>query len=495
MQTAHVITFHKCGSNWFRRLFRDAAMTHGANITVAQPNADPINTPVDTGSERTLALYRTDTAETVMAGAAETDPVILCLRDPKDVLVSQYFSWKKTHENNSQIILKARAKLNELSQKRGQRYLVQKRLVPYCRAAGTWLPQIKAGRVILLKYEDLLSDFAGAMGPALAAAGFPLDAAGLAELEAKYSFSSVTRRAPGTEDTSNHYRKGIAGDWQNHFDARLSVLFDDRYGPLCDALGYARPEQDHVPTEPAEMPQDNPSEIIVVGFPKCGTTALMKALEADDRVTVLRAPGGSPEIAWPMIRDIAPAPEPGKILAHKFTAYIYNREALFHLRDAHPGGHIVLCIRDPKRALVSWHNMHRRIATEGRDTNHFAWKERDFYAECSLADYYQTYARPRLCYDAYLLDLLAIFPAERLTVLSQDALARNMDNITATLKKTARGTLLPIPEAEAGAEDTAHQGYADTALTPLPDQIDSELYRVQHRLQRIISMRNLHASL
>jgi len=25
MSTAHVVTFHKCASNWFRRLFRDAA--------------------------------------------------------------------------------------------------------------------------------------------------------------------------------------------------------------------------------------------------------------------------------------------------------------------------------------------------------------------------------------------------------------------------------------------------------------------------------------
>ncbi len=240
MQTVHVITFHKCGSNWFRRLFRDAAGTHGANIRVAQPNADPINTPVDTGAARTLALYRTDTAEAVLEAAAPDDPVILCLRDPKDVLISQYFSWKKTHENNSEVILRARAKLNELSPKLGQRYLVHKELLPYCKAVATWLPQIAAGRAHLLKYEDLLRDFAGAMGPALDLAGLPLDAAGLAALEAKYSFSSVTKRAPGTEDISNHYRKGVAGDWQNHFDNRLSELFDDRYGPLCDALGYAR---------------------------------------------------------------------------------------------------------------------------------------------------------------------------------------------------------------------------------------------------------------
>ncbi len=246
-------------------------------------------------------------------------------------------------------------------------------------------------------------------------------------------------------------------------------------------------------TESEQNPEPAPGGITVVGFPKCGTTALMKALEADDRVTVLRAPGGSPEIAWPMIRDLAGTAAPGRILAHKFTAYVYNREALFHLRDATPDARIVLCIRDPRRVLVSWHNMHRRIATEGHNTDHFAWKERDFYATCTLAAYYETYARTRLRHDSCLLDLLAIFPAGRLTVLSQDALARNMDNITASLVDAATGDLHPIPEA-ATPEDS-HQGYADTADIDLPDQIDSALYRVRLRLHRIIAQHNLHACL
>ena len=34
MTRCHVVTFHKYGSNWFRRLFREAATLNGANIAV-----------------------------------------------------------------------------------------------------------------------------------------------------------------------------------------------------------------------------------------------------------------------------------------------------------------------------------------------------------------------------------------------------------------------------------------------------------------------------
>ena len=500
MTTTHVVTFHKCGSNWFRRLFRDAAGTHGANIDVSKPNTDPINTPVATGSDTTLALYRTDTAETVLSRAAAEDTVILCLRDPKDVLISQYFSWKKTHAINSSIILDAREKLNALSMKLGQRFLVHKELLPFCKAIETWQEQIAAGRVVLLKYEDLLDDFAATMGPALQAAGIPLDADGLADLEAKYSFSAVTRRAPGTEDTSNHYRKGVAGDWRNYFDARLTKLFNARYGPLCQALGYepATAQANTLKEAPATPSRTRKSdtasrEIAVLGFPKCGTTALMRALESAEGIDVLRTPEMTLEIAWPAIRTMPRTARPGHILAHKFTAYVYNAEALTYLRDSNPDLHCVLCIRDPRKALVSWHNMHRRIATDGKTTGHFAWVEREFYATCDLTAYYKRFARDRLAYDRYLEELLKIVPAKRLTVVSQESMARNMNSIVAALKAAAQGnpgTIQDTPQDGAG-----HESFADRANIDLPPDIAAELAATHDRVLALVAENDIQSSL
>lgn len=240
MTTTHVVTFHKCGSNWFRRLFRDAAAAHNANIWINDPNDVPLNQPVTTGSSRTLAMHRLAKADDVLPHTGPDEPIVLCIRDPKDVLVSQYWSWKKTHVNNTQLILDTREVLKTLPQDEGVRYLVDGNLLVFCRTIVTWLDQLVSDRVHLLRYEDLLEDFHGTLGPALDILGLPLTAAELDELKGKYSFSNITKRAPGEEDRTNHYRKGVAGDWQNYFNDDLSERFNAQYGDLCDALGYSR---------------------------------------------------------------------------------------------------------------------------------------------------------------------------------------------------------------------------------------------------------------
>lgn len=246
MKRTHVVTFHKCGSNWFRRLFREAANANGANIEVTKPTSAEINTPVDRGADKTVSLHRTDIPDRVLAGAASGEPVLLCIRDPKDVLISQYWSWKNTHVNNTPKILEARDQLNALSLQDGLLYLTTETLLPFCSAIKTWEPQIREGSARLLKYEDLLEDFSGAMQIALEYARIPMLPQALDDMHEKYSFRSVTKREAGVEKTSSHYRKGVAGDWRNYFDEPLVSAFDLVYGDLCAALGYSRPSA--VPT-------------------------------------------------------------------------------------------------------------------------------------------------------------------------------------------------------------------------------------------------------
>lgn len=46
-------------------------------------------------------------------------------------------------------------------------------------------------------------------------------------------------REPGREDPRHHYRKGIAGDWRNHFTAAHVAYFERHYADLLTRLGYA----------------------------------------------------------------------------------------------------------------------------------------------------------------------------------------------------------------------------------------------------------------
>jgi hypothetical protein len=53
------------------------------------------------------------------------------------------------------------------------------------------------------------------------------------------SFKNLSKgRDAGSEKVTSHYRKGIAGDWKNHFTEKHKQLFKDRYGDLLVKLGY-----------------------------------------------------------------------------------------------------------------------------------------------------------------------------------------------------------------------------------------------------------------
>ena len=45
-------------------------------------------------------------------------------------------------------------------------------------------------------------------------------------------------RKQGQEDSHSHYRKGVAGDWKNHFTADHKAYFKEQYSGLLVKLGY-----------------------------------------------------------------------------------------------------------------------------------------------------------------------------------------------------------------------------------------------------------------
>lgn len=54
----------------------------------------------------------------------------------------------------------------------------------------------------------------------------------------KYSMRLQTGRAPGQENRASFIRKGVAGDWVNHFSREARECFDDRAGDALLSLGY-----------------------------------------------------------------------------------------------------------------------------------------------------------------------------------------------------------------------------------------------------------------
>lgn len=61
----------------------------------------------------------------------------------------------------------------------------------------------------------------------------------LDRIVSRHSFTRLTRgRKKGEEDVTSHYRKGEAGDWRNHFSDEIESAFKNRYQDLLETLGY-----------------------------------------------------------------------------------------------------------------------------------------------------------------------------------------------------------------------------------------------------------------
>jgi len=59
---------------------------------------------------------------------------------------------------------------------------------------------------------------------------------------ARNSFERKTWWRFGRENVKSHLRKGLAGDWKNHFCPRLKKLFKLHYGRILIQAGYEKDE-------------------------------------------------------------------------------------------------------------------------------------------------------------------------------------------------------------------------------------------------------------
>jgi hypothetical protein len=69
-------------------------------------------------------------------------------------------------------------------------------------------------------------------------ARWPLARSEFARIVEAHRFKRLTGRRRGSEDVTAHERKGIAGDWRNHFDPALTDAFKARFGQTLIRTGY-----------------------------------------------------------------------------------------------------------------------------------------------------------------------------------------------------------------------------------------------------------------
>ncbi len=227
-----ILSHHKCATNWLRGICRELTKRKLASVDIL--SEPPIGTPgAIHGIHIVLDVNAVYSPKSRIDTAAQ--PTVHFVRDPRDAFVSNYWSWLISHQNNNKMILDFREKAADLTVDEGLLLLVE--TFPMAKQLRTW-PNEMWAQVKTVKYEDMLSDFEATLKDMMASGGLSLSDKDAAEIRKITDFKRITGRTAGQEDVEHHFRKGVAGDWENYFTAPVKKVFFEKHGWLGEKLGY-----------------------------------------------------------------------------------------------------------------------------------------------------------------------------------------------------------------------------------------------------------------
>lgn len=162
----------------------------------------------------------------------------IIIRDLRDTLVSAYHSARYSHEVKTGFMAKWRWGLNRMDKEQGMLYMLETWLAWSGLVQRTWA---EAGEPFY-KVEDCLRDTPGFLARMFREDwGVTIQPELLRELAGRHSFAKLSGgRKSGEEDVKSHYRKGVAGDWREHFTPKITRRFKERFGEVLIMTGYEK---------------------------------------------------------------------------------------------------------------------------------------------------------------------------------------------------------------------------------------------------------------
>jgi hypothetical protein len=264
---------HKCASSWAGEICADVSRELGlrhAIVYEADPAGERIADYVARERIEFLNYANADIEQVKHLGSLRGFHVV---RDPRDVVVSAYFSHLHSHPTDEwPALIEHRQALEQLSEEDGL-ILEMKFRERQMQEMSTW--DYSRSDILELRMEDLVSRPYSAMLAAISflelvdpgdlvpirrvqwllwkavrrlewKAGLQLPirprsmpAERVLGIVWEHDFAKKSKgRAPGQEDPKSHYRKGVSGDWRNHFTTRHVQFFKELYNDVLLKLGY-----------------------------------------------------------------------------------------------------------------------------------------------------------------------------------------------------------------------------------------------------------------
>lgn len=265
----------KCASRWTLAVLRSICHDLRLRFDLVERDANSPETLNALARERGTGVLADSVSTPERARDLDFERGFHVIRDPRDIVVSTYFSHLYSHPTAAfPRVAEQRRRLETLPKSDGLSYLIEAR-GPQFEAMRSW--DYGQENVLEVRFEDIarnpygsmlrVADFLGLLddrelnGPRSLAAGLMaalrsvesrvlpscrllpaprrLTVERLARIVYHHDFTRKSGgREVGDEDPRSHYRKGVPGDWRNHLEPRHLDRMHELYGDLVGALGY-----------------------------------------------------------------------------------------------------------------------------------------------------------------------------------------------------------------------------------------------------------------
>jgi len=160
-------------------------------------------------------------------------PYLIMYRDLRDVAVSHVFYVQRTPWHPEHPVYKG------VSVEEGLRHF-GKTLLP---EFGDWIRSWHANRdpdnSLVVRYEDLLADTKAIFRDVVELYELSNDSETVEAIVDAHRFENLSGgRTRGEDEEGSFFRKGVSGDWENHFTPSLKELFKEKAGQALIDFGY-----------------------------------------------------------------------------------------------------------------------------------------------------------------------------------------------------------------------------------------------------------------
>lgn len=230
---------HRVGSGWLVRLLRDAAhLQMGMRKTPKEylRFGTIVLTPDSYQFLSHLSgqtIYKSHSLPPISSQKTSNISFVTIFRDPRDVLTSAIYYLAHLEESRGGLGPDFRS-LNI-----AERILWLIDRSEYLEELELWY---RTPVAIKIRYEDLLSNTTDVLHDTVTHLGIPVTPKEVSGVVMHHSFEAETGRRPGQGKNVQSSRKGISGDWRNHFNQTCITAFktsrEGRWNKLLFEMKY-----------------------------------------------------------------------------------------------------------------------------------------------------------------------------------------------------------------------------------------------------------------